>query len=71
MAIDSCRPRLIAHADMDCFDGSQRQFRLEAILDGVRAKYGRGALVRAEDLTHKKGLRLSPNLDLLAEDYGE
>jgi len=54
---------------VDCFDGSERQFRLEAALDRVNSKYGRGSLARAEDLSHARRGWEAPNMDWLAEDH--
>lgn len=45
--------------------GHPRRLRLEQALDSVAARFGRGALHRAEDLAHPRGMRMAPNLDFL------
>jgi DNA polymerase-4 len=47
-----------------------RARRLETTLDRVTEKFGRGAVMRAAELTGDRGLELAANLDFLDEEQG-
>jgi hypothetical protein len=47
-----------------------RARRLETALDRVAERFGRGAVMRAAELTGDRGLGLAANLDFLDEEQG-
>ncbi|HEY9181699.1 MAG TPA: hypothetical protein VIQ99_00780, partial [Gammaproteobacteria bacterium] len=47
-----------------------RARRLETALDQVAERFGRGAVMRATELTGDRGLGLAANLDFLDEEQG-
>jgi DNA polymerase IV len=47
--------------------GDERRHRLETALDALQARFGPDAVLRAEELEHGGGHRMSVNLDFLAE----
>ena len=52
---------------LDLFDTSARQRRLEVAIDNLATRFGPNVVHRAADLTQPPGVRLAPTLDFLDE----
>jgi hypothetical protein len=62
--------RCVEQPQLSLVPEDPRARRLETTLDRVAERFGRGAVMRAAELSGDRGLGLAANLDFLDEEEG-